>query len=631
MRRVNSGIGLFCLVAVVLANVATTWAQSEFATEVKITAKDGAADDEFGYSVAISGDTAIVGAYRDDDNGTDSGSAYVYRRDAGGPDSWGEVAKITASDGAADDQFGVSVAISGDTAIVGAGGILADFHGGSAPCVAYVFRRDEGGADQWGEVKRLSPRDGSCYFGEYVAISGDTVIVGDRWAFANGVDAGAAYVFGRNVGGPDNWGEVTMITPSDGTSWDWFGFSVSIDGDMAVVGARFDDDNGENSGSAYLYRRDEGGVDNWGEVAKITASDGEPQSYFGSPVAISGDTTFAKAEDYDDFSPFVYVYRRDEGGPDKWGEVTKILWPHGAGGLNSSVAISGDTAVLGNLFARSAHIYRRDEGGPYNWGEVSRVTASDGAGPGRFGISLAISGDTLIVAAPLDDDNGTRSGSAYVFFEGPCIDNDGDGYGSPSNVTCPKFGRDCDDNDPDVFPGLIEICGNGKDDDCDGKPDCDDADACNGLDCRDGAIDDCDLNDIDDACDLVAGDPDINDNGVLDRCEPPCADDASCGDNDLCTSYSCIDSLCFKSSYVPYGDVVSAEGACGPDGNVDLRDILAVLDAFAGYFPDGCGLVDIDLAGDQGSCIANGQIDLGDVLGILDAFQRLDNCCAAPG
>ena len=161
MAKVNSGIGFVGVVVVAFANVAATWAQSDelprglrerisrtlvdegfpsaadaFSTEVKITASDGAFNDVFGISVAISGDTAIVGARRDDDNGFFTGSAHVYRRDQGGVDNWGQVTKITASDGAAGDEFGFSVAISGDTAIVGAD--RDDDNGGESGS-AYVY------------------------------------------------------------------------------------------------------------------------------------------------------------------------------------------------------------------------------------------------------------------------------------------------------------------------------------------------------------------------------------------------------------------------------------------------------------------------------------------------------------
>jgi hypothetical protein len=247
---------------------------------LKFTASDAAGGDTFGKSVAIFGDTAVVGASLNDDNGRASGSAYIFGRNHGGADNWGEVTKITASDAATRDFFGTG-AISGDTVIVGA------HQGLSGEGSAYIFGRNHGGPDNWGEVIKLTASDGARYdqFGGLVAISGDTAIVG-----ANGNDdAGSAYIFERNHGGVDNWGEVIKLTASDATFADNFGVSVSISGDTAIVGARFNDDAGGQSGAAYIFGRNHGGTDNWGEVIKLTASDAAADDRFGQDVAIFGD------------------------------------------------------------------------------------------------------------------------------------------------------------------------------------------------------------------------------------------------------------------------------------------------------------------------------------------------------
>jgi FG-GAP repeat protein len=252
----------------------------------------------FGFSVSISGDTAIVGAYGDNDNGYRSGSAYIFYRYQGGADNWGAVNKLTASDGAANDYFGYSVSISGDTAIVGA---YRDNDNGSYSGSAYIFYRDEGGADNWGEFKKLIASDGADYdnFGNSVSISGDKAIVG---AYGDD-DNGSAYIFSRDQEGADNWGEVKKLTASDGGYDDHFGISVSISGDTAIVGAYRDDDNGPIHGSAYIFSRDQGGADN--EVNKLTASDGAANDNFGYSVSISGDTAIVGA------------YRDDDNG-DNW-------------------------------------------------------------------------------------------------------------------------------------------------------------------------------------------------------------------------------------------------------------------------------------------------------------------------
>jgi len=164
---------------------------------VALTASDGAEQDIFGQSVAISGDTAVVGSPWDDEY---SGSVYIFARNQSGTDLWGEVVKLTASDAAAGDLFGDSVAISGDTVVIGA---PDDDDDGSDSGSAYIFVRNTGGADNWGQVAKLTASDAAAddNFGDSVAISSDTVVVGARRNDDDGSDSGSAYIFVRNTGG----------------------------------------------------------------------------------------------------------------------------------------------------------------------------------------------------------------------------------------------------------------------------------------------------------------------------------------------------------------------------------------------------------------------------------------------
>jgi hypothetical protein len=161
----------------------------------KLTASDAADWDFLGISVAISGDTVVVGAYFEDGAGSDRGAAYVYERNQGGADSWGQVTKLTASDTADDDRFGYAVAISGDTVVVGT---HMEDGAGKYRGAAYVYERNQGGADHWGQVTKLTASDAADmdYFGGSVAISRDTVVVGAYLQDGAGSDRGAAYVFG---------------------------------------------------------------------------------------------------------------------------------------------------------------------------------------------------------------------------------------------------------------------------------------------------------------------------------------------------------------------------------------------------------------------------------------------------
>ena len=404
-------------------------AEAALLSEVKkLLASDAGSGDRFGLSGAISGDTAVVGAYLEDAGGSDAGAAYVFQRDEGGAGNWGEVKKLTASDAQAGDNFGISVAVSGDTAVVGA---RFEDAGGSQAGAAYVFQRDQGGADNWGEVKKLTASDAQAgdRFGVRVSISGDTAIVGTTFAEA-------AYVFQRNEGGADNWGEVKRLTASDAQAGDRFGVRVSISGDTAVVGADLEDAGGSDAGAAYVFQRDQGGAGNWGEVTKLLASDAEASDGFGGSVAVSGDTAVVGATGEDAVATFAgaaYVFQRDQGGADNWGEVKKLTASDaGTGDLfGGSVAVSGDTAVVGataedagGAEAGAAYVFQRNQGGAGNWGELKKLLASDAQAADSFGWSVAISGDTAVLGAIFEDAGGTDAGAAYVFEE-PDADNDG--------------------------------------------------------------------------------------------------------------------------------------------------------------------------------------------------------------
>ncbi|MCH7954231.1 MAG: FG-GAP repeat protein, partial [Candidatus Marinimicrobia bacterium] len=222
---------------------------------------DGAADDQFGFSVSISGDYAVVGAYLDNDNGSDSGSAYIFKRTG---TSWVQEAKLLPSDGAAFDNFGFSVSISGDYAVVGA--FLDDDNGGASGS-AYVFKRT---GTSWAEEAKLlaSDRAADDQFGVSVSISGDYAVVGAVFDDDNGDGSGSAYVFKRTG---TSWAQEAKLLPSDGAAIDFFGMSVSISGDYAVVGAHRDDDSGPETGSAYVFKRS---GTSWAQEAKLFPSDG---------------------------------------------------------------------------------------------------------------------------------------------------------------------------------------------------------------------------------------------------------------------------------------------------------------------------------------------------------------------
>ena len=327
-----------------------------------------------------------------------------------------EVARLLGDNTDESDFFGYSVAIDGGCAVVGA---QSAFGAGNYHGAAYVYYRDQDGADCWGQVKRLGGDANSIAFGRSAAISGDYIVVGD---YADTSGTGAAFVFSRNQGGGDNWGQVARLTASDGTWMDQFGCSAAISGDYVVIGADGDDDD---TGSAYVFYKDEGGPGLWGQIKKLTASDGAGGDYFGTSVSISGDYIVIGAMGDDNLSGSAYVFYKDQGGAGNWGQAAKLTAPDAAADdqFGGSVSIDGAYIISGAPYdddygtnSGSAYVFYRDEGGTGNWGQVAKLTAADAAEADYFGGSVSIDGDYVVAGARTDDDFGQYSGAAYLFY-----------------------------------------------------------------------------------------------------------------------------------------------------------------------------------------------------------------------
>jgi hypothetical protein len=374
----------------------------DFAEVIKLVENDGLSKNYFGISVSISGDNAIVGACNSE---TNSGSAYIFIRDGA---TWTQTSKLLPSDGEIGDQFGNSVSISGDTAIVGA---HSNDYKGDRSGSAYIFIRDGAG---WTQTSKLVADDGAEWdeFGMSVSISGDTAIVGACFDDDNDIRSGSAYIFTRDGAG---WTQTSKLLPSDRESGDKFGWAVSISGDTAIIGAYYDDDKGTRSGSAYIFSRDGAA---WTQTSKLVADDGSEEDFFGCSVAISGDTAIVGArldDDKGNNSGSAYIFTE---GATTWTQTSKLVVDDGAEDDNfgRSVSISGDTAIIGSnsdgkgLFSGSAYIFTR---GGNNWTQTCKLLADDGSEEDFFGCSVAISGDTAIIGASYDDDYGILSGSAY--------------------------------------------------------------------------------------------------------------------------------------------------------------------------------------------------------------------------
>lgn len=428
MRKslIRVGMVMVVLALLVTAGLTPNIVQASLIEIEKLIPTNGDDRDEFGCAVSISGDTVVVGADGDDDKGTDSGAAYVFSRNQGGTDNWGLVKKLTASDGAADDNFGYSLCIDNDTIIVAAYG---DADKGSRTGAAYIYYRNQGGTDNWGQVKKLTASDGASYdyFGWGVCVNGDTIAVGAPGDGDKGTNSGSTYVYYRNQGGADNWGQIKKLTASDGEAGDSFGISVSIDADTLAVGAYCDDDKGYNSGAAYIFYRNQGGADNWGEVNKLIPSDGEDYDFMGYCVSISGDTVVAGADGDDEkevAAGAAHVFSRDQGGSDNWGEVKKLTAFDGEARdhFGVSVSVNGDIIAVGSHGdnakgnqSGSAYAFSRNQEGTDNWGLAKKLVASDGEAFDSFGRSVSVEGELIGIGAYWDTVNEKFSGSAYLF------------------------------------------------------------------------------------------------------------------------------------------------------------------------------------------------------------------------
>jgi hypothetical protein len=354
-------------------------------------------DDSFSLCAALRHDVAILGAPKYDGVGFDSGAAFVFRR---GPGGWEEEAILLPSDPRELDKFGADVDIGDGVILVG-----ADQHDADGPGAAYVYRFD---GESWVEEARLAADDGRPrdLFGVSVALSGNWALIGAPKGVGH-IFNGEAYLF-RYTG--TGWLETQMITPADGATDDRFGFAVALSGPLAVVGSPYDDDLGNRSGSAYVYRNDAGV---WVPEAKLLAWDGAPDDLFGEVVAIDGDVVAVSSVLQDVYSldnGAVYVFRRAGG---VWIEEAKLVPPTDdvQENFGTDVAIDGDVILVGNnadCHHAGAYLFRFDGAG---WGRDGSVMDQECS----FGWSVAVSDGSAVVGAPAASDGGTLAGVAYAY------------------------------------------------------------------------------------------------------------------------------------------------------------------------------------------------------------------------
>ena len=395
--------------------------------------------DGFGISVAVDGDTAVVGAYQDDDatNGDNSGSAHVFARSSPtAPWSWS--AKLTASDAAENDEFGISVAVDGDTIIVGA------HQNDSNKGAAYVFTWNSSNS-KWEQKAKLTASDAAANdeFGISVAVDGDTIVVGAHKAdyidlnnsSNNLADSGAAYVFTKPESG--GWADATetaKLTASDAAANDEFGIFVAVHGETVVVGAHQNDadDQDTNEGAAYVFTKPgSGGWADATETAKLTAFGAAESDEFGISVTVHGDTVVVGAHKYDvgvgtekANAGAAYVFIKPTGGPWADGtETAKLIASDAMRGDEFGIAVAvddnEDTIVVGAYLdddngdnAGSAYVFTQDSNG---WSQQTKLTGPSRGKDDWLGYSVAVVGNTVIAGADKSNISGPDSGAVYLW------------------------------------------------------------------------------------------------------------------------------------------------------------------------------------------------------------------------
>jgi len=382
------------------------WNGFNWSFQQKLIASDGSSADFFGISVSLDTNRALIGARTDDNNGfNESGSAYVFDYDGM---NWSETTKLVASDESNNAYFGTSVSLKGDLALIGANSAPSSNY--SSAGAVYLFELDTG---TWSQTDRFNASDDSPIdnFGIAVALDSNNFIVGNSTDDDNGFDAGAAYIFDKT----SSWQQKQKLLSSLGPNLDKFGVSVNIDGTRAVIGASMNDDQAQNAGSAYIFDYSNG---SWSLTTQLHANDASESDWFGSSVSLSGDKLIvgAPGENTEGTNAgSVYIFDLIGG---IWTQTHKInlssLNAHDRFG--TSVAIDGNRIIVGaygvdftGINVGAAYIFYFNGA---NWDFTKELKASDGSNLDSFGETVSLDDNRVIIGAQRED---TNTGSAYIF------------------------------------------------------------------------------------------------------------------------------------------------------------------------------------------------------------------------
>jgi hypothetical protein len=389
-----------------------TWSQQQ-----ELTASDGTYNDNFGYSVSVSGTIAVIGApyHSADYLQRDAGTAYIFVQNSG---AWTLEAELTASDSRRGSDFGYSVSVSGTTAVIGAP--YYDANG-----AAYVFVQS---GSTWTQQAELTASDEGYgdEFGTSVSMSGTTVVIGaPNRTVAGKSEAGAAYIFTQK---DSTWSQQVELTASDGASSDFFGTSVSVSGTTVVIGELNRNVGSDwGPGAAYVFVQS---GSTWTQQAELTASDGTSTDLFGTSVSVSGTTAVIGAPHHRvgccTYSGAAYAFVQSGS---TWSQQAELTPKDGADHdyFGTSVSLSGTTAVIGApgdgfsslTYAGAVYVFTQNGS---SWSQQAELTAIDGAAGDYFGDSVSLSGITAVIGADAHAVSGyTGQGSSYVFVVEPTV------------------------------------------------------------------------------------------------------------------------------------------------------------------------------------------------------------------
>lgn len=652
----------------------------------KIVANDSQLNDNFGQAVSMSGDLLVVGAPQVDvlipPQNTilqpDAGAAYIFRFNKT-TSEWTQEAKLTAPDVGVpqDDRFGISVAaaslaagsVNEDIVVIGAH--LDDDFGRNSGA-AYVFQRIAG---VWTFVTKLTAVDGAPndLYGFSVSITstGNVIAVGSQRDDDVGINSGSVYVYRHNGA---TWAHEDKIIAPDATVADGFGFSVSVSGgddaEVLLAGALFDDDQGADSGAAYVFRRD--AQEEWLFESKLLPTGGAAGDQFGLAVSLYavGLTEVALIG-----APLTNVGLTSNTGAAYVFTSSGATWSQAGGALlgdsraedqfGAAVAVTGQIAVVGDYLddpvgvnSGSAFVFRNTGLG---YAFDTKLIPDDAMANDQFGIAVTAYGERAAIGSWKSESPATDGGAVYVTADVvPFVDCNMNGSPDECDISL-GYSQDCNLNaipdECDIAAGTSEDCNlNGVPDECDTP---DPADDCNGnglpdlcdigtgfsqdcnlnaipdeCDIADSTSEDCNLNSIPDECDIATGaSEDCNINGIPDECEvggsrPDCNGN---GIPDGCEIAGGTAFDCNANGVPDECDIPGTRNDCNNNSVPDSCDIAfgGSFDCNANGVPDEC-----DLTGSKADCNANGIPDSCDIAGNFSEDCNLNGIpdeCELPG